>query len=98
SGDAEISNERVALAAPVETPTGEEDVLGLDVAMHHVVRVCIRQRATHFASYPKRLLKRELPLSIQAAAQRLSIEVRHHVVKEATRFAGVVQRQDVGML
>jgi hypothetical protein len=37
----------------------------------------------------------QLPVAAQACAERLALDVRHHVVQQAVRLAGVVEREDV---
>ncbi len=79
-------------------PGGEQDVLGLDVAMHDVARMRVAQGGRHLADELERLLERELPLALQAVAQRLSLHVRHHVVEQAAGRTGVVDGEDVRVL
>ena len=47
---------------------------------------------------PHRLVDGELPLALEARAKRLAFDVRHHVVQQAVRLAGVEQRQQVRVL
>jgi hypothetical protein len=88
----------VAFAIRQVSITGQENVLGLDVAMHYVVGMRVRQRASNFASDPKRVVEAELPIAIEPAPQRLAFHVGHHVEEGAAGVSGVVQRQNVGML
>ena len=88
--DAEVADERV--------PFGEQDVLGLDVAMDDVVRVRVRERVGDFAREADRLVDGELAFALEAPAQRLARDVRHHVEERALELAGVVEREDVRML
>src|SRR5437870_5200005 len=60
--------------------------------------VRVRQRARRLGRDLHRVLERQLLLALQAIAQRLALDVRHDVIEEAGRGAGVVQGQDVGML
>jgi hypothetical protein len=45
----------------------------------------------------KRVIQGQPLLVVQAVTERLACDIRHHVIQEARRFAGVVKRQDVGM-
>src|SRR5207245_2797628 len=73
------------------------NVLWLDVAVHYVAAVGVAQGVRHFLDDLYGLLARGLPLPLQSLAQRLALDVRHHVVQGALGSAGVVQRQDVGV-
>lgn len=55
------------------------------------------QGARDFARYSQRVVEWKLSLAIQPCTQRLSRDVRHHIVKLAVRFPGVVDGKDVGM-
>jgi hypothetical protein len=44
------------------------------------------------------LFHRQQVLSIEPLAQRFSFDVRHDVVEKAVGFAGVVEREDVGVV
>jgi hypothetical protein len=56
----------------------------------------VRQRVRHRRGNGECVVHAER-LSRQALAQRAALEVGHHIIEEATRFTGVVQRQDVGV-
>ena len=75
----------------------EEDVLGLDVAVHHALGVGIAQGIRDLAPDLHGILQRQLSLAGEAVAQRLPFDVRHDVVQEARSLARVVQRQDMWM-
>jgi hypothetical protein len=90
SSDAEVSHDRAV--------AGEHDVFGLDVAMHHSLFVRVGQRVRHVGRNAHGVSDRELFFSVESVAQRLALNVRHHVVEEASGGARVVQRQDVRML
>src|SRR3989442_10101628 len=66
--------------------------------MYDVVAVGVAQRARHFSSDPERLVERQLALPLEAFPEGFALGVRHHVVEEALGLAGVVERQDVGMV
>ena len=88
-GDAEVGDDRLTLL--------EQDVLGLDVAVDHVEPVGVGQRAGHGSGDTERHVHRQRPLAGQPVAQALAARVRHDEVEQAVAFAGVVQRQDLGM-
>ena len=58
--DAEIGHDRMT--------TGQHDVLGLDVAMHDVMAVRVRQRVGDLARDLQRVVERELRLPLQPLA------------------------------
>jgi hypothetical protein len=68
----------------------EQDVLRLDVAMNHPLSVGIGQCIGHLASDLECLIHWELGLAAQAIPQRLSLDVRHHVVEESRGLARVM--------
>ena len=92
--DAEVGDERV--------PSLEQDVLGLDVAVNHAVAVGVVERPGDLAGDAHRVVHRELLLAGDPVAERLPLDVRHHVVDQWPRSigdrTGVEERQDVGML
>ena len=87
ASDAEVGDHRV--------PLREENVLGLDVAMHDVASVGVRERLADFASdaYPRR--SPTTCLRGGGASQRLAVDVRHDV--ETVGRRPVEDRQDVRM-
>ena len=88
--NAEIADERVSF--------GKQDVLRLDVAMDDVARVRVRQRVSDLAREPNRLVYRERSVARDAAAQRLTRDVRHHKEERALPLTRVVEGEDVRML
>ena len=48
-------------------PSSEQDVLGLDVAVHEVLLMRVRERARDLARQPQRLVQRQLRLAARAA-------------------------------
>jgi len=81
--DAEVAHDRM---------TGlEQDVLRLDIAMHHVAAVGVVQGIRHLAADAQGVVERDLSLAVQAATQRLPLHVGHHVVQQAVGVAGVVE-------
>ena len=87
--DAEVRDKRV--------PRLEEDVFRLDVAVDHAGFVRSRQRLPHLRHEPHDLLDRELPLPSHSVAESFTLQVRHDEIQQPIRFAGVEQRQDVGV-
>jgi hypothetical protein len=85
--DPEVGDERV--------PAREEDVLRLDVAVHHAALVRVRERVGDLARDAERLRQRELRLAREVIAQRARFDEGGHVVEHAVRLPGVVHREDV---
>jgi hypothetical protein len=77
---------------------GDEDVFGLDIAMHHTIPVCIGQRVDHLTEDPHRLCNRQLSLPREPRAERLAGDKRHDVVQKIARRAGCEERDNVGVL
>jgi hypothetical protein len=100
-GDAEVAEERVPAArAPSRRwrVAREEDVLGLDVAVHHAARVRIGERVGQLDGDAQRVGRGERALAREALPQRLALDERHDVVQRPGCLARVVQRQDVRVL
>jgi hypothetical protein len=74
---------------------GEEDVLGLDVAMDHVVPARVVEGRRDLAGDPHRLRNPELLLALDSRAQRLALDERRCVIQHAVRPPRMQQRQDV---
>ena len=97
AGDAEVAHQGRAIA-------GEEDVLGLHVAVHHALLVRVLQGAGGLGRDAERLFDRELALAVQPVVERLSIHERHrepellHTRVRGAHDAGVEHGQDEGML
>ena len=90
--DAEVREERIA-------PRGQQNVLGLDVAVDHTLLVGVVERTCDLADDPRYILHRHLPLVAEPVAQRLPLHVRHREPELAVgRLSGVVYAQDVRML
>jgi hypothetical protein len=64
-------------------PAGEEHVVGLDVAVHDPVPVCVRQRVAHVAENRHDLADGKRTFPGKSLAERPSLEVRHDVVQPA---------------
>ena len=88
--DPEVGDDRVTAR--------QHDVLGLDVAMHHVVVMRVPKRFSDFAGDLQRVVDRQLGLALQPVAEGFAFDERHDVVERSARVARIVDRQDVGML
>ena len=76
----------------------QQDVLGLDVAVDDAVAVGVVERGGHFHRDPDRVVHRQLLLAADPVADRLALDIRHHVEEEAVGLPAVEERQDVRML
>ena len=90
-GDPEVGDQRAAVL-------GEQQVLGLDVAVDHAVLVGVLERLGRLAGDPERVVHGELPLPPQPVAERLALDVRHGEPELPGGLARVVDREDVGVL
>ncbi len=89
-GDTEVGDDRVM--------AGEEHVVRFDVTMHHPMLVGAGQGIDHVAEEAHRLADRELALTLETSAERLTLDVGHGEPEPADGFARVVHWEDVGML
>jgi hypothetical protein len=78
--------------------TAQQHIRGLDVPVHHTVAVRESKRIGHFPDNPQGIVEWELLFSIQPIPQRLPFDIRHDIVEEPVRLAGVEQRQDVRVI
>ena len=88
--DAEVRDDRV--------PARQHDVLRLDVTVHHVVLVRVRERLGNLVGDLQRIVHRQLRLAIQPVAEGFAFDEWHDVIERPTGVTRVVDRQDVGML
>ena len=77
--DPEVGHERV--------PVLQHDVLRLHVAVDDTVAVRVIEGTGHVGGDPHGLLHRELPLDHEPVAQRVSLDVWHHVEQRAACIA-----------
>ncbi len=89
-GDPEVGDARVALH--------QEDVLRLDVAVDHVPGVGVVQGVGDPPRDAHRVPHRQAALPPEPVAERPGLDVGHGVPEPAVIVAGVVDRQDVGVV
>jgi len=75
----------------------QHDVLGLDVPVDEAAPVGVVERPDDLSRDLQRLRHGQPVLRVEPAAERGPLHVRHHVVDEAVRLAGVVEGEDVRM-
>ena len=71
-------------------PVIDQDVLGLDVAVHDALLVRILERVGRLGGEQHRVIDAERPRSVEARPQRLAPDERHDVVQLPVVFPGVV--------
>ena len=72
----------------------EQDVVGLDVAMHDAVRVRVRERVAHFAQDAAHLGGIERAAIVNPLGERVAVDERHHEKDEPVLFVDAVDRDD----
>ena len=77
---------------------GQEDIVGLDVAVHDAARVRVSECASDVAEDARELRHRHGRAGGEPCAQRLAVDVRHGEEGQAVEVAGIEQRDDVRML
>jgi hypothetical protein len=75
--------------------TRQQDVLRLNVPVHHAVTVGIVERVSDLSRDAERFVEGELPLPGDPVAQRFPLHNRHHVIDKRLGRSRVVQREDV---
>ena len=76
----------------------KENVLGLDVSMHHALLVRVLERIGDFAQNLRRIGDGKLPHPAEPRAQILARDERHRIVEESALGAGGQQWHNVRML
>jgi hypothetical protein len=66
--------------------------------VYHALAVCVIESTCNGASYAQRVVDRELLLTIESLAERLTRHQRHDVEKKPVCLAGIEQRKDVRVL
>jgi hypothetical protein len=89
-GDAKVHDHRVA--------TGEQDVLGLDIAVDHAVPMGHGQRLGDFPQESYGFGNRKLTGAGEPFPERLALHVRHDVVEKSVSLSRVEQAEDVRVL
>ncbi len=75
--------------------TLKQDVLRLDIAMHHATTVRVLQRICDLARDLQGVVDGQLLVAIESVAQRLALDVWHDVEQGTGRLARVIERQNV---
>ena len=64
-------------------PTGQENILRLNVPVHDAVAVSVAQRVRHRTGNPERVVQWQLLFTLQLSAEAFPVHVRHDVIEEA---------------
>ena len=75
----------------------QQDIVGLDIAVHHARAVCVLQCARHVAQYAPHDIERWARLLVEPFGQRLSLDEPHRNPDEAIGLVHGVNRHDVRM-
>src|SRR5439155_17435790 len=89
--DTEISDEGGAVG-------GEQQVLGLDIPVHHAVTVRVLERPRGLGRDAQGLVHRKLLLPPEPVTERLALDERHREPELASGLARVVDGEDVRVL
>ena len=76
----------------------QQDVLGLDVAVHDIVMMRVVERTRDLPGDRQRLVDAELFVTLQAVAQRFSPHVRLHVPQKTVGLPRIDQGENVGVI
>lgn len=86
-GDSEVHHLRVA--------RGKQDVVRLDIAVHHALLIRVTQRLRHLLRDSQGVWDGKLLFSVETVAQRIAFHVGHDVIEQTVNVPRIVQRQDV---
>ena len=78
-------------------PAAQQDVAGLDVAVHHALLAGVVERFGHLRTDGKRLFERQRALAPEPSREGFALDHRHHVEEQAVAVAAVVERDDAGV-
>src|SRR5206468_12813194 len=76
----------------------DHHVVGLDVAVHEALGVCVGQCLENRLGDLQGLVCGVRAAAAQALCERLPLDERHHVIDQALAVAGEVDREDGGVL
>jgi hypothetical protein len=76
----------------------EQDVLRLDVAVDHVVAVSVIEGRGDLAGDGQGVGEWELPLALEPLPEGVALHVGHDIEEEVAGAAGIVDREDVGVV
>ena len=79
-------------------PVVQQDVLGLDVAMHDILAMGIVECPRDRRRDGDRVIEWELRLPFEPTPERLALDVGHDVIEDVADRAGIEQRNDVRVL
>ena len=87
---AEVGDDRVALL--------DQDVLGLDVAVHDPLPVRVVEGVGRLAREPERACQGKPAVASEMVAKGAALDIRGDIVEKAVRLARVVERQQMRMV
>ena len=77
---------------------GNQDVLGLDVAVDHPIPMRVIERLRDLPSVLQGFVDRELPLALEPFAQTLALDERHREPQPPIGLAGIEHAKNVRVL
>src|SRR5262245_54343362 len=76
----------------------EQHILRLQVTMDDALAMCVIQRAANDDGDANGFLHWKLLLALESLAQRLSLDIGHHIKQQSVDLSRVEQREKIGML